>query len=138
MNEEFIVSTTEDENDGNFSAEDLSLREAIALAESGDTITFDSSLSNGTIDLTLGDLNIQTDLTIEGLGANQIAIDAGNEPDQLRNNVRVFNIDDGNSENLANVKISGVTITGGDVGFFPGGPGNVLMQKVAEFSMPRI
>ena len=123
---DLVVSTTEDENDGDFSDGDLSLREAIALAEAGDTITFDSNLSGGTITLALGDLNIQTDLTIEGLGANQIAIDAGNEPDQLRNNVRVFNIDDGNSENIANVKISGLTITGGSVGFFPGGPGNVF------------
>ena len=55
MNEEFIVSTTEDENDGNFSSGDLSLREAIALAnerEGTDTIGFDESLSGGTIALT--------------------------------------------------------------------------------------
>ena len=42
MNQELIVSILEDENDGNFSAGDLSLREAIAIAESDNTITFDS------------------------------------------------------------------------------------------------
>ena len=50
MNEKLIVSILEDENDGNFSAEDLSLREAIAQAneqEGADTITFDSNLSGG-------------------------------------------------------------------------------------------
>ena len=36
-----VVSTVEDENDGDFSAGDLSLREAIALAEAGETISFD-------------------------------------------------------------------------------------------------
>jgi CSLREA domain-containing protein len=45
--QEFIVSTLEDENDGNFNAEDLSLREAITLAneqEGADAISFDSNL----------------------------------------------------------------------------------------------
>ena len=49
---ELVVSILEDENDGDFSAGDLSLREAIALAneqEGEDTIIFDSDLSGGAI-----------------------------------------------------------------------------------------
>ena len=54
MTQEFIVSTLDDENDGDFSAGDLSFREAIALAnenEGVDTLTFDPSLNGGTITL---------------------------------------------------------------------------------------
>ncbi|MGL6342621.1 MAG: hypothetical protein ACRC80_26195, partial [Waterburya sp.] len=47
--DQIIVSTLEDESDRDFRAGDLSLREAIELAENGNTITFDSNLSGGTI-----------------------------------------------------------------------------------------
>jgi CSLREA domain-containing protein len=84
-----VVSTLEDENDGDFSDGDLSLREAIYLAnetESEDTITFDSNLSGGTIALTQtepngrgGEFNQDLDITdsvnIIGLGANNLTID---------------------------------------------------------------
>ena len=43
-----------------------SLREAIATAESGDTIEFDPSLANQTITLTSGQLEIDKDLIIDG------------------------------------------------------------------------
>lgn len=55
-----------------------SLREAIEAAngQSGaDTIQFASS-ANGTLTLTLGELNITDTLTIEGNGANQTVLDA--------------------------------------------------------------
>ena len=68
--EEVVVSTLEDENDGDLSVGNLSLREAIAQAESGDTITFDSSLSGGTITLSEGELGIDENLSIRGLGAD--------------------------------------------------------------------
>ncbi|MGL5941204.1 MAG: DUF4347 domain-containing protein [Waterburya sp.] len=120
--DELIVSTLEDENDGDFSAGDLSLREAIQLAENGQTITFDSNLSGGTITLGLGELLIDKSLTINGLGANNLTIDA---TDSLN---RVFNIDDGNNENYLDVAIDGLTITGGEASkqMFPGdvNPGN--------------
>ena len=108
MNEEFIVSILEDENDGDFSTGDLSLREAIALAESGETIAFDSNLSGGTITLALGELAIDKSLTIQGLGAENIIIDGGG----FDNNTRVFNIDD-NSDAESEVVINDLTITGG-------------------------
>ena len=112
------VSILEDEDDGDTSAEDLSLREAIALANSGDTITFNSSLSGGTINLSFGELAIDKSLTIEGLGADQLTID----------NIgtgRVFNIDDGNFDNDLNITLDGLTITGGSLSPFvsnPNGP----------------
>ena len=119
MNEEFIVSTLEDENDGDFSEGDLSLREAIAQAESGETITFDSSLSGGTITLALGELAIDKSLTIQGLGAENIIIDGGNNLNTGSiNNNRVFNIND-NSETQSDIVINDLTITGGAVIFGP-------------------
>ena len=127
-----VVSTLEDENDGDFSAGDLSLREAIAQAESGDTIIFDSILSGGTITLASDDLIIDKSLTIEGLGANQLTIDAGEdnvtEFEPYGDGVRVFRIDDGNSDILADVTISGLTITGADVGGFVSG-GNTINDQ---------
>ena len=117
LSNEFIVSILEDENDGDFSAGDLSLREAIAEAESGDTITFDSNLSGGTITLAGDELTIDKSLTIEGLGAENIIIDGGGSD----NNTRVFNIND-NSDAELEVVINDLTITGGSSQI--GNPGN--------------
>ena len=112
MNQDFIVSTLVDENDGDFNAGDLSLREAISQAESGNTIIFDSNLSGGTINLTLGELAVDKSLTINGLGAKNILIDA----DGSNNKTRVFNIDD-NSDTESKVVINDLTITGGNTVF---------------------
>jgi CSLREA domain-containing protein len=83
-----IVDTLADENDGDYSAGDFSLREAIDLANQligGDTIQFDPSLSGGTILLTMGELKITDSVEIVGLGAEELTIDA-----QFRS--RIFNI----------------------------------------------
>ena len=83
MNEELIVSTLEDENDDNFCSGDLSLREAIALAnerEGADTITFDSNLSGGAIDFNESlerDLIIDDSVAIDGLGQDNLTLDGG-------------------------------------------------------------
>ena len=105
-NIELVVSTLEDENDGDLSAGDLSLREAIAIADSDATIDFDSNLSGGTITLALGELDIDKDLTIQGLGAENLTIAGGG-------NSRVFNVDDRNFGRQLNVGINALTITGG-------------------------
>ncbi|MFP3670549.1 hypothetical protein SB717_36295, partial [Priestia sp. SIMBA_032] len=88
---------------GDYSANDLSLREAISLANDGDTITFNSNLANqdtgfglGTIGLTLGQLNIDKSITLDGLGANQLTV-SGNS------NSRVFLVDDGNDSTAIDV-----------------------------------
>jgi len=119
-----LVDTLVDENDGNYSRGDLSLREAIALANlwpSTDTIRFDPALTaNGpaTIVLTQGELKITSSMSIIGLGADVLTIDAsGSDPTPAVKNgdgSRVFNIDDG-VVTASIVIISGLTLTGGDV-----------------------
>lgn len=86
-----------------------SLRDFISTANSSqgaDTIDFDSMLS-GAINLTGGELGISDDLTINGLGADQLTLDAGG-------NSRVFNVNDGNYDSDLEVGIEGLTITGGN------------------------
>jgi CSLREA domain-containing protein len=115
-----VVDTLADESDGDYALGDVSLREAILLANtypSDDTIRFDPALAGGTILLTMGELLITDDTTIEGLGASLLTIDA-NDPTPDDNNgdgSRVFNIDDGSASNLLHVSISDLTLTGGDV-----------------------
>ncbi|WP_287324477.1 right-handed parallel beta-helix repeat-containing protein [Okeania sp. SIO1F9] len=99
----FNVTNTMDAGNG-------SLRDAIAMANAtpdADTITFDSSLTGMTIGLTSGELSITNPLTINGLGANLLTVDA------QQNGFRVFNIDNGNND-LIDVFIDGLTITGGN------------------------
>jgi hypothetical protein len=103
------VNTALDEFDGGTLANpagpdgQLSLREAISAASSGDQITFDSSLSGSTINLdpTKGELLINTNLSIIGLGAVNLAVNG-----QHQN--RVFEIAAGASDT-----ISGLTIENG-------------------------
>lgn len=52
-----------------------SLRQAIIDAQDGDPINFDSSLQGADIKLTSGELDISHDITIEGLGEDQLSID---------------------------------------------------------------
>ncbi|MEZ6071252.1 MAG: hypothetical protein R3C10_13505 [Pirellulales bacterium] len=128
------VNTLVDEADGNISDGDVSLRDAIALAPSGETINFADSLRGGTITLTLGELVIDKSLSIDGPGADLLTVDAsGNDPtpDSVLTDdatiaddgdgSRVFNIDDGNSHSQATVTLSGLTISGGDVTGVGGG-----------------
>ncbi|MEO1669309.1 MAG: choice-of-anchor Q domain-containing protein [Cyanobacteria bacterium J06631_2] len=110
-----VVTTLDDEEDGNLNLDDLSLREALATANPGDTITFDPNLSGEIITLTLGELTVATELTILGLGADNLTIDANNQS-------RVFNVDD-NSSNTVDVSIEGLTITGGKAAPRQGGAG---------------
>src|SRR5262245_49773976 len=51
-----------------------SLRQAIVDARDGDTINFDASLSGRAIVLTSGELDIDEDLDIVGLGSDQMAV----------------------------------------------------------------
>src|SRR5437868_5433807 len=87
-----------------------SLRDAIANAISGDTITF---AAPGTITLTTGNLVINKNLTITGLGSNNTTI-SGNTAS------RVFNITAGGFT----VNMSGMTIENGQVGGSGGGINN--------------
>ncbi len=78
-----------------------SLRQALADANDGDTIDFDSSLHGRTITLTSGQLVVNKSVTISGLGAANLAVD-GNAAD------RVFYVSPGKT-----VTISGLTIAHG-------------------------
>jgi hypothetical protein len=86
-----VVTNTNDSGQG-------SLRDALAIANDGDTI--DATGISGTIFLTSGELQINHNVTINGPGAGNLAVN-GNATS------RVF-------ENFAsNVTISGLTITNG-------------------------
>ena len=109
-----VVDTLVDELDGNFSAGDLSLREAINAANGfagANTITFAPAL-NGTIALTLGQLQINDDVTITGPGANLLTIDAQQKS-------RVFDV----TNAVANVTFAGLTISSGKATGFDNGGG---------------
>lgn len=89
-----------DEDDGNISAGDLSLREALRYINDGGIINFASNLQ-GTITLNLGELLIDRDLTLNGSGANRLTISGDNRS-------RIFSIAYNNTVNL-----SGLTIANG-------------------------
>ena len=86
-----------------------SLRQAVVNANDGDTIDFDSSLKGQTITLTSGQLLVNRNVTISGLGADNLTVD-GNA------NGRVFYVNLGNT-----VTISGLTITNGGSGIYNDG-----------------
>jgi hypothetical protein len=78
-----------------------SLRDTLAAAQSGDTIVFDPSLILQTITLTSGPLALSSNLTIDGLGADLLAI-SGNQ------HSRLFEL-----SASAHVTLANLTITGG-------------------------
>jgi hypothetical protein len=100
------------------------LREAVAAANSGDTIVFAASLfSGGPATIQLVDqpssdpdhIRVERNMTIQGPGANQLTIRAYDPSPTSDNNDggRIFNIGDG-SQSFISVTISGMTLTGGD------------------------
>ncbi|MBW4636002.1 MAG: right-handed parallel beta-helix repeat-containing protein [Iphinoe sp. HA4291-MV1] len=88
-----------------------SLREAIAKAQSGDTIQFASNLANQTITLTSGQLTVNKSLTIDGAGTTGLTI-SGN------NSSRIFDVTGyGSSFSLRNLTlINGKSSGGGEAG----------------------
>ncbi len=100
-----VVTIAMDEVDGNTSATDLSLREAIILANGSagtDTITFAPAINGSEIDLTLGQITLSDSVILTGNGATRTIIDA-----QLGS--RLFDI----TESAATVSISGMTLKNG-------------------------
>jgi CSLREA domain-containing protein len=118
-----VVDTLVDESDGNYAKGDLSLREAIQLANmytSMDTIRFDPALTASgpvSIVLTMGELNITDDVSIVGLGSELLTLDAsGNDPTPGvfdGKGSRIFKIGDETS-NLILVTITGLRLVGAD------------------------
>jgi len=87
-----------------------SLRQALADANDGDTISFDASVT-GSITLSSGELLVNHSITISGPGANILSVDANQTS-------RVFHIASGKT-----VTISGLSITNGSVATPMGGGG---------------
>ncbi len=141
-----LVDTLEDESDGDFSRGDLSLREAIELANANpvpDTIHFDASLNGGTILLTQGELQVTDSLTINGPGRDLLTIDAsGNDPtpdstyeDGDNTNDQdgslVLHIDDGAFREYSQVAVLDLTLTGGDHGGAVESEEDLFLQRVS-------
>ncbi|MBI1312477.1 hypothetical protein GC176_14390 [bacterium] len=104
-----VVDTTADVDDGDYSAGNLSLREAVRLANESvdldETISFDAALNGQTITLSGGELPVINPVIINGPGATLLSIDAGDLS-------RVFNVDNSMGTSIA-VSISGLTLTHG-------------------------
>lgn len=96
-----LVDTLADEDDGNFSAGDLSLREALKTVDAGGTVTFAAALSGGTITLGGTEILLDRNLTIDGLGSTLLTVSGNNAS-------RIFNVAAG-----ASVRIGGLTIERG-------------------------
>lgn len=119
-----VVDTLADELDYDFSAGDLSLREAIHLAHGfvgADTIVFDDALTSGgpaVLSLVGGELRIDDSVSIVGPGATMLTIDASGSdltPETKNGDgIRIFYIDDGDVANVPTVEIRGLMLTGGD------------------------
>jgi hypothetical protein len=94
------VTNTNDSGSG-------SLRQALADANNGDTITF---AVTGTIGLTSGELVIDNSITIEGSGSDSLAVSRSS------GTFRIFHVMPG-----LTVTIAGLTISNGDAHFDFGG-----------------
>jgi hypothetical protein len=115
----FVVSTLADINDGNYSVGQNSLREAIANVPVGGTITFDPSISGGTI-LLGSELVINKSMTISG--TVPITISGGN-------GVRVMHVMAGT------VTFINFTITAGSSG---GGGGGIYQEPGTTLSVDKM
>ncbi len=110
INGAVVVDTLVDEDDANFEAGDLSLREALRLAQarygSGE-VEFAASLFSGgmgVISLTLGEMLITGELELVGPGADLLTIDAHGAS-------RIFYVN--GVEGEGEFGFSGLTLTGG-------------------------
>jgi len=129
-----IVDTVEDSLDGDYSLDDLSLREAIFLANGTpgmQTITFSSLFSSPqTISLHSQLPRIVEDLTVTGPGRSLLSIDAGDGADNsfgTADGYRIFEIIDPDFFSNIDVTLSGMTLKGGDT--ISGAPGGAISSQ---------
>lgn len=116
------VTKTADTNDGACDA-DCSLREAIAAAASGDIIEFASPLFDSAQEIQLnGQLLINKNLTINGKGAKLLTLR------QMSAGSRIIQI-----QNVTTVNLSGMTITGANIGFDNGAG---ILASYSNFPFP--
>ena len=106
----FAVDTLEDVVDGDLSAGDRSLREAIGFVSDGGAVTFAPTLSGQTLVLAAGEVAIAKNLMIDGDVGNDghpdITIDADSQS-------RIFLLDDGSGTANRVVRLSGLWLEGG-------------------------
>ncbi|MEO1295748.1 MAG: SdrD B-like domain-containing protein, partial [Cyanobacteria bacterium J06636_16] len=97
-----LVTNTNDSGAG-------SLRRAILNANAiagANTITFDAALAGQTITLSSGELTVTDDLTVQGLGADQLTLSGDNSS-------RIFNISD-DTNNEIEVVLDGLSLIDGN------------------------
>ena len=103
-----------------------SLRQALAVANDGDTIVFDLG-GAATISLTSGELVINRNIAVIGPGANLLTVARA----QNAANFRVFHITSGHT-----VTIEGLTISNGNAqGNFPGAAGGGIYSELSALSV---
>ena len=101
----FTLTTADDEDDGDYTPDDISLREALLLAgilTGDDVIQFDAGLTGATIRLAaaLGQLEIDSNVDVQGPAAGSVTVDAAG-------NSRVFYIPGGVTAAISNLNITG-------------------------------
>lgn len=110
---EIVVKNTSDESPD-------SLRNAIASATAGDTITFDSTLANQVILLTNGQLTIDKNLTIDGANAPKLTVKSSGDS-------RIFRISDSANFTLKNLILTGGKLSGTDPDNFEDSAGGAIL-----------
>ena len=125
---DFVVDTTVDESDGDFSAGDFSLREAVELAnasEGKDRITFAAG-ADGAIDLNSGPILISDEVDIVGNGFSSTIIDA--QPNQ-----RTFDISGSGS-----VLLESLTVQNGQPDASGGPPNGGNIRTTAPLTIRNV
>jgi hypothetical protein len=146
-NGQVIVSSAVDENDGDYSLGNLSIREALNLtAHAGvDAIAF-ANAATGVIDLTAGPLVLAHDVFIAGPGANLLSIDGTGQSGVFRVNsgvtASITGLTAGNasgtgiSNNSGNLTLIGVEVVNNSSSGVSssGGALTILNSTIAENS----
>ncbi len=96
-----LVNTLADEADGSCADGDCSLRDAVSLAASGETIQFSVT---GTIVLTQGQIIVRKSLSLLGPGPDALTVSSNNAS-------RIFQVE--GEDGGGNIVISGITIANG-------------------------
>jgi CSLREA domain-containing protein len=127
----WTVTKAANSNDGACNA-DCSLREAVAAADSGDTVVFDSNLVGQTITLGGSHIVITKRITIDGyLNNPNVAFISGS------NTSRIFHIQSGAGLTLKNMTL----VQGNGVGFVGdpgGGVGGAILADNGSLSLDRV
>jgi hypothetical protein len=122
----YVVSSGVDESDTNFTRGDLSLREALDLAEVStgtDQIVFRHELAGQSITASLGELVVDSDVDLVGLGADQLTISGTSSS-------RVFNVASSTSASIRNVRVANGYVSSGSGGAITS-TGNLTLDGVA-------